>query len=101
MIKWIILSQDIIEGFWDKNTNTERLVDIITLDKFKKIEGNVISFNKGKNENKIIYTILVIYYLKTKCNKDLDKYKLVINKAEKFLQKNGINYEDFIKNIFD
>ena len=97
----LILSQDIIGGFWDKNDKTERLVNIITLDKFKKIKDNVISFNKGENENKIIYTILVLYYLKTKSNKNLDEYKLVIKKAEQFLQKNGINYEEFITNIFE
>ena len=97
----LILSQDIIEGFWDKNDKTERLVDIITLDKFKKIKDNVISFGKGENENKIIYTILVLYYLKTKSNKNLDEYKLVIKKAKQFLKKNGINYEEFITNIFD
>ena len=97
----LILSQDIIGGFWDKNDKTERLVNIITLDKFKKIKDNVISFNKGEDENKIIYTILVIYYLKTKSNKNLDEYKFVIKKAERFLRKNGINYEEFITNIFE
>ena len=95
----LILGQDIIEGFWDENNETKKLINIITSDKFDKIKNKIIALNKGVNEFKIIYTILVIYYLKTKCTSNLDEYKLVINKANKFLQKNGINYDDIISNI--
>ena len=55
--------------------------------------------NKGENESKIIYTILVIYYLKTKCANNLNEYKLVINKANKFLQKNEIDSDDIVSDI--
>ena len=92
----LILGQDIIEGFWDENNETKKLINVITSDKFDKIKNKIIALNKGVNELKIIYTILVIYYLKTKCTSNLDEYKLVINKANKFLQKNGINYDDII-----
>ena len=95
----IIMSQDIIEGFWDENNETKRLIDIIGLNKFNKIKNKVCALNKRKNESKIIYTLLVIYYLKTKCLKNLDEYKLVINKAKKYLEKNGIDYDDIIDNI--
>ena len=59
----------------------------------------MIALNKGENEIKIIYTILVIYYMKTKCADNLDEYVLVINKANKFLEKNGINYDDIVYDI--
>ena len=97
--KNLITSQDIIEGSWDKNDETKKLIYIITSDKFDKIKNKIIALNKGPNETKIIYTILVIYYLKTKCTDKLSEYRLVINKAEKFLKKNGINYDDIVSGI--
>ena len=66
---------------------------------FKKIKKKIISLKKGKNETKIIYTILVVYYLKTKCTRNLNEYRLVINKANKFLIKNGINYDNIVSGI--
>ena len=95
----IIISQDIIEGFWNENDKTKKLIDIITSDKFEKIKNKVIALNKGENEIKIIYTILVIYYMKTKCADNLDEYVLVINKAHKFLEKNGIDYDYIVSDI--
>ena len=95
----LILSQDIIEGFWNENEETIKIIDIITQDIFDKIKDKVNELNKGENELKIIYTILVIYYLKTECAEDLEEYKLVINKAISFLKKNGIDYDDFILDI--
>ena len=95
----LIISQDIIEGFWDENDKTKKLIDIITSYKFEKIKNKVIALNKAENEIKIIYTILVIYYMKTKCADNLDEYVLVINKANKFLEKNGINYDDIVYDI--
>ena len=95
----LIMSQDIIEGSWNENDETKKLIGIITSEKFDKIKNKIIALNKGANENKIIYTIIVIYYLKTKCIDKLSEYRLVINKADKFLKKNGINYDDVVSNI--
>jgi hypothetical protein len=92
----LIISQDIIEGSWDENNETKKLIDIISSDTFNKIKNKITALSKGANENKIIYTILVIYYLKTKLTSKLSEYRLVINKAEKFLTKNGINYDDIV-----
>ena len=97
--KRLIRSQDIIGGFWNENDDTKKIIDIITVDKFDKIKNKINVLNKGANEIKIIYTILVVYYLNTKCIDKLNEYKLVINKAIKFLQKNGINYDDIISDI--
>ena len=95
----LIMSQDIIGGSWEENDETKKLIDIVSLDKFNKIKSKINVLNKGENENKIIYTILVIYYLKTKCSDNLNEYKLVINKAMKFLEKNGINYDEIVSDI--
>ena len=95
----IIMCQDALEGFWDENEETKKIIDIISLDKFNKIKNKVIALNKGKNEIKIVYTILVIYYLKTNLSSKLNEYKLVINKAYKFLQENGIDYDVIVTGI--
>ena len=95
----IIMCQDALEGFWDENEETKKIIDRISLDKFNKIKNKVIALNKGKNEIKIIYTLLVIYYLKTNSSSKLNEYKLVINKAYKFLQENGIDYDVIVTGI--
>ena len=95
----LIMSQDIIEGSWSENDATKKLINIVTTNIFDKIKNKIVALNKGTNENKIIYTILVIYFLKTKCTQNLNEYRLVINKANKFLAKNGINYDDIVSGI--
>ena len=95
----LIMSQDIIEGTWNENNETKKLINIITQDKFNKINNKVKGLNKGMQEKKIIYTILVIYYLGLKHSDKLNDYRLVINKAKKFLLNQGIKYEDFIVGI--
>ena len=93
------MTQDAIEESWDENNETKKLINIITSDIFDKIKNKITVLNKGVNEKKIIYTILVIYYLKTKCASKLNQYILVINKANKFLNKNGINYDNIVSDI--
>ena len=95
----IIMSQDIIEGFWEENNETKKLINAITLDKFNKIKNKVNTLYKGPNEMKLIYTVLVIYYLNTKCSTRLDEFRLIINKANKYMEKNGIKYENIVDGI--
>ena len=95
----LIMSQDIIEGSWNINEDTKKLINIITNEKFNLINNKVKGLKKGNQETKIVYTILVIYYLMTKHSEKLNDYKLVINKAKKFLMSKGINYDDFIVGI--
>ena len=75
------------------------MINIITKDKFNLINNKVKGLNKGEQETKIIYTIVVIYFLMTKHSDKLNEYKLIINKAKKFLMSQGIKYEDFIRGI--
>ena len=95
----LILSQNVIEGSWDENDQTKKVISIVTQGIFDKIKNKIIALNKGTNENKIIYTILVMYYLKTKCANKLSQYRHVINKANKFLNKNGVDYDNIVSGI--
>ena len=95
----LIMSQDIIEGSWNENDETKKLIYKITLDKFNKIKNKISSLNKGDIETKIIYTIIVIYYLNMEYPDDIDEFKLVINKANKFLMKNGIDYDNIVSDL--
>ena len=95
----LIMSQDIIEGSWNENEATKKIIDIISEEKFNIIKSRINTMNKGENEIKIIYTIMVIYYIKTKHTEKLNEYKLIIKKAIKFLQKNGIDYDAIISDI--
>ena len=95
----LILSQDIIEGFWDENEETKKLVTVLTIDKFNEINNEVRKLNKGDDENKILYTTLVIYYLNTKESDKLNEYRLIINKAKKYLASQGVSFEDIIQRV--
>ena len=95
----LILSQNVIEGSWDENDQTKKVINIVTQNIFDKIKNKIIALNKGTNENKIIFTILVVYYLKTKFANKLSQYRLVINKANKFLNKNGVDYDKIVSGI--
>ena len=75
-------------------------MNIIDKDKINIIISKIKSLNKRKeNENKIKYTILVIYYLNTDYFDKINEYILIINKAKKYLLNQGIKYEDIIKEI--
>ena len=91
------MSQDIIEGFWDENENTKKIINEIS-DKFKKIENKVKEL-KNNVDTKILFTISVIYYLNTKHPDKLADYRLVINKAKKYLYTQKINYDKFIAGL--
>ena len=62
------MSQDIIEGFWDEDEVTKKLIGVIKSKIFNKIKDKIVKMKKGENEKKIIYTILVIYYLNVLIN---------------------------------
>ena len=95
----LIMSQDIIEGAWNENEETKKIINIITKNKFDLINNKVKGLNKDTQETKIIFTIMDIYYLMTKHSDKLNDYRLVINKAKKYLMSQGIKYEEFIVEI--
>ena len=96
----LILSQNIIEGYWDENQETKELNNILDKDEIDKINIKIKSLNKKEeDEKRIKYTILVIYYLNNKFSEKMDEYKLIIHKGKKYLLNQGIQYDEFIKEI--
>ena len=95
----LIMEQDIMEGSWKENEETKKLLAIIPKEKIDAITKKVKEMKKNNQENKIIYTLFVLYYLVTKQTDKLNDFRLVINKANKYLASNGIDYEKFFKEI--
>ena len=93
----LIMEQDSIEGFWSENEETKKLIKFISEDKIIKINNRIKQLFEGENQDKIKYTILVIYYLNNNHSDKLDEYKLIINKAIKFLKSKGLKYEYIIE----
>lgn len=92
------MAQDIIEGFWNEVAETKRIVNKVK-EGFKKIVEFVKSKNITENFNRIVYTILVIYYIQKEKANSIKEYRLVINKGKKYLMSKGINYDEEIKKI--
>ena len=95
----MLVSQDFMEGFWDENKETKKLVDKVKKEKFDKIVQYVKNKNINQDFNKIVYTILVIYYIQKEKSKNINEYRLVLNKGKKYLISKGINYDEEIKAI--
>jgi hypothetical protein len=91
----LIMTQNIIEGYWDENDETKKLIEILPKNIIEEIEKKIKNLNKN-DENKIKYTIIVLYYLKNYQKEKLEENKIIINKANKFLINNGIKYEEII-----
>ena len=89
-------SQDPIDGFWDKNKETIKIEKLLS----KNIINNINKIClKLKEKEKLFYTILIIYYVSTKYKNKVEEYKLVLNKAKKYLNKAGIIYDNIISKI--
>ena len=88
----IVKTQDFIEGFWDINEKNKFIIE-----KYKKeYEGLKLKY---KNE-KIIMTILIIYYLNKECIELLEELIMIIKKAKAYILKEiNCSYEDVVKNL--
>ena len=95
----MLMTQDIIEGFWDENKETKKVIDKVKKDKFDKIVQYVKNKSVTQDFNKIVYTILVIYYIQKEKSQNINEYRLLINKGKKFLISKGINYDEEFKLI--
>ena len=95
----MLMSQDIIEGFWDENKDTKFIKDNIKKEKYEKVVQYIQSKNISNDFSKVLYTILVIYYIQKEKAITINEYKLVINKGKKFLVSKGINYDEEIIKI--
>ena len=92
----LILNQNPIDGYWDKDQNTiaiEKLLD-------KGIIKNIKKLSKNKKEkDKAYYTILIIYFISTKYPEKLEEYELILNKAKNYLKGINIIYDNIISKI--
>ena len=94
----MLVSQGFMQGFWDENKGTKKLVDKIKKEKFDKIV-RLVENKKNQILDKIVYTILVIYYIQKEKSKNINEYRLVLNIGKKYLISKGINYDEEIKAI--
>ena len=92
-----ILDQDVLEGNWTKNTQSELLIEQ-EKDIYEKIKK--YSEDKGiKDENGII-TLLALYYILNKKKDKFNELKFVINKAKVYVKAIfNLGYEEIIKEI--
>ena len=91
----LIMTQN-IEGYWEFHDETKDLYNKVGNNIYENVSKKIKELNLVEQENKIIDTILVIYYITNKFPHLLGEYKLIIKKAIKFLIKYGINYEEFL-----
>ena len=92
-----ILSQDVIEGNWTKNTQSEILIEQ-EKDIYEKIKK--YSEDKGINEENGIITLFVLYYIHSKKSDKVTELKFVINKAKNYVKKiYNLDYDNIIKEI--
>ena len=96
----MIMTQDIIEGSWNENKETRKLIDKVKNDNFEKIVNHVKIMDLGIDSVKVIFTILAIYYIYKHKGKNINEYRLVINKGKRYLSTKGINYDEEINEIF-
>ena len=92
----LILNQNPIDGFWDKDKSTleiEKLLDKHIIDNIKKLSKN------KKEKDKAYYTILIIYFISTKYPEKLEEYELILNKAKNYLKGINIIYDNIISKI--
>ena len=91
----LILSQDVIEGNWENNSQVQILI-INEKEIFEKIKK--IAEDKGIKEENGIITLFVLYYIYNKKKEKLAELKFVINKAKKYLKKLfNLDYENISK----
>ena len=95
--KDLILTQDIVDGYWALNPQTNLLIEKMKLI-YEKIEKILKNKNLDKEEIKV--TLLVLYYLDTDTSINKVEYSLIMKKGVAFLEKNGItNYEEMMNSI--
>ena len=94
--KELIITQDIFDGYWNLNPQTNILIEK-NKTVYEKIEKIMKEKNLDKEEIKV--TLLVLYYLNTDTSINKVEYSLIIQKAIDFLKKNNINFEEILSTI--
>jgi hypothetical protein len=79
----MILTQDIIDGFWDENKHTKFILSKYQKE-YNQIENYLKEINCKEYKNMAV-TFIILYYLKKEESSKLQSYMIIINKAETFL----------------
>ena len=95
-IKEITLTQDSYYGFWELNSKTQ-----VIINEYKNIYDKIKKYvnSENCNDEKVIITFVMIYFLKNEKTINQSEYILIINKGIKYLRKNNFDYETVINNI--
>ena len=95
-IKEITLTQDSYYGFWELNSKTQ-----VIINEYKNIYDKIKKYvnSKNCNDEKVIITFVMIYFLKNEKTINQSEYILIINKGIKYLRGNNFDYETVINNI--
>ena len=93
----LILNQDILEGNWEKDEQSEILMEQ-EKDIYEKIKK--YSEDKNINDENVNITLLVLFYIYNKKNDKVNELKFIIDKAKKYVKKIfNLEYETIIKEI--
>ena len=94
MIK-IINTQDFVDGFWDINEKTK-----IIKEKYEKEFELLNQLKVKKIDDKIIMTVLIIYFIYKEHPELLKELIMIINKGKNYIQEQTENtYDNIIKEI--
>ena len=97
--KNIILTQNIIEGNWFLNPETESLIEK-KRNIYDKIKAYVEKYYQNEDKENVIITILVLYCIKNNEDISMKEYILIFNKGVEYLESKGIK-EIIYKNVED
>ena len=95
-IKNIILTQNIMEGYWEKNKETEKLINKIN-DIYETINNYLNEKKIEDNLEKILFTFIMIYYIENKEQNLINDYLLILQKGKKYLKKQNLSYNIILK----
>ena len=91
----MINTQDFVSGFWDINEQTK-----IIKKKYEKEFESLKKIKDGKLDDKIIMTILIIYFINKEHSELLKEFVMIIKKGKSFIQeKTEETYENILKEI--
>ena len=97
-----ILKTQNVDGFWEKNDENLKLIDIEDWNNF--MINNELIFEKYKiidNKEKIIFNIVMIMFIENKFKNHLKRFKLIIKKCQGKIKKFFKEYSDKLQEEFN
>ena len=80
-----------MEGYWEKNNETEKIINKIN-DIYEKIKNYLNEKKIEDNLEKILLTFIMIYYIENEEQNLINDYLLILEKGKKYLKKQNISY---------